>query len=909
MEVVSGLIQTGVFMAYRNLPAWGERGAGVRRWGDFREKGRILTPQRRVWLHDDPMPAPLLFRRRLINAIEEDGNQLIYIYGPAGYGKSALARQWAESQSKPTVWFEGSSSSNAAELLRLLISKITESVPALEPKLDGFEIPDSLTIEVLGRFLGILEKDKTLFNLVIDNAESIRKSHNEFSRFLVSQLPTNIRLVLVTQTSPSTGFIKESGLDRFTVISPTELKFDQEEISQLAKQTVEKISTRQITEILKLTEGWPAGVHIAISQLEYSIDIEEMLGSIKTKGRQQFAIASKRILSTLDSEDFELVSSLCLLEEIDSEAALTISGNLDAVRKLTILSQESMVVEQTWTTPPRFSINPILRSALVDELQRSENFTEKVESVLSHLLNKGEINSLTKVLLEVGALKRLADIVRDPNFTEKIDASIQDSVARGSVNELKNWVLVAKSVPGLGEGPALILNFYVEFLSGNLPAAETHLQSLRAFLKGTNGKVGMNVLPDIAIMDSIALFARGRLEESFDVAIEAWKRSAKNHEDTRHHQITYLQLALWGAVISDDDKKVQIISEILDSELMKKIANSRFTVVMGMRALIAAHEGRFTETRNQLVSPSSTANSVRSSGFFGPYGVVLAQSMLLGESGELETSVNILKEASDQALASSNFPMTVALLGRLSYHLQLLGRSQEALDVISKARQIVEVNSLGAVMTSAIDMWEARVRHLLPDTERVNELVARSRPTYLIRAFQAAIYINSNSDKAVAIMETFDLQIPKQQLTYHLFKAHLLQDSPIKQLEEVRKAVEVGAKHGYFNHFLTQRSDVIQAYISLAAEYPTSFNERLARAAGERLNEMMVGNSQGGESLTRREADILRHLATGLPIRDIANNLNISKNTIKTHLRNLYRKLGAEDRRDAVEKGKRLLKV
>jgi ATP/maltotriose-dependent transcriptional regulator MalT len=342
---------------------------------------------------------------------------------------------------------------------------------------------------------------------------------------------------------------------------------------------------------------------------------------------------------------------------------------------------------------------------------------------------------------------------------------------------------------------------------------------------------------------------------------------------------------------------------------MKKIAISRYTVAMGMRALIAAHEGRFTETRNQLVVPGSAANSARASGFFGPYGVVLAQSMLLGESGELETSVNILREASDQALASSNFPMSVALLGRLSYHLQLLGRSQEALDVISKARKIVEVNTLGAAMTNAIDMWEARVRHLLLDAERVNEIIARAEPTYLIRAFQAATYINSNSDKASAVIETFDLQIPKQQLTYHLFKAHLLQDSPAKQLEEVRKAVEVGAKHGYFNHFLTQRSDVIQAYISLAAEYPTSFNERLARAAGERLNEMMVGRTYGGESLTRREADILRHLATGLPIRDIAKNLNISKNTIKTHLRNLYRKLGAEDRRDAVEKGKRLLKV
>jgi len=121
--------------------------------------------------------------------------------------------------------------------------------------------------------------------------------------------------------------------------------------------------------------------------------------------------------------------------------------------------------------------------------------------------------------------------------------------------------------------------------------------------------------------------------------------------------------------------------------------------------------------------------------------------------------------------------------------------------------------------------------------------------------------------------------------------------------------VEIGSRHGYFNIFLLQRSDVIQQYITLAAESPTAFNERLARAAGVRLNEMMVGQGSGAESLTRREADILRHLATGLPLKEIAGNLNISKNTIKTHLRNLYRKLGAEDRKDAVAKGKRLLKV
>jgi DNA-binding NarL/FixJ family response regulator len=207
-------------------------------------------------------------------------------------------------------------------------------------------------------------------------------------------------------------------------------------------------------------------------------------------------------------------------------------------------------------------------------------------------------------------------------------------------------------------------------------------------------------------------------------------------------------------------------------------------------------------------------------------------------------------------------------------------------------------------------MWEIRVRHMLFDAERVQELIKRITPSYFVRSFQAATSISTGNFEMVRNMiSTFDLEIPRQAITYHLFMAYLLKDSTSAQIKELVKAIEIGSKHGYFHHFLTQRSDIMQHYISIASAIPTAFNERLARAAGEELNKMMIAKNDAGEALTRREADILRHLATGLPLKDIAANLNISKNTIKTHLRNLYKKLGAEDRKDAVEKGKKLLKV
>jgi DNA-binding CsgD family transcriptional regulator len=54
-----------------------------------------------------------------------------------------------------------------------------------------------------------------------------------------------------------------------------------------------------------------------------------------------------------------------------------------------------------------------------------------------------------------------------------------------------------------------------------------------------------------------------------------------------------------------------------------------------------------------------------------------------------------------------------------------------------------------------------------------------------------------------------------------------------------------------------------------------------------------------GEPLTDREQEILRMVATGVTNREVAYRLNISVNTVKVHLRNIFGKLGAESRTEA----------
>jgi LuxR family maltose regulon positive regulatory protein len=59
-------------------------------------------------------------------------------------------------------------------------------------------------------------------------------------------------------------------------------------------------------------------------------------------------------------------------------------------------------------------------------------------------------------------------------------------------------------------------------------------------------------------------------------------------------------------------------------------------------------------------------------------------------------------------------------------------------------------------------------------------------------------------------------------------------------------------------------------------------------------------------ALTDREQQILRYLSSTLSNTEIASELYLSVNTVKTHQRMIYRKLGADGRRDAIRRAKEL---
>jgi LuxR family maltose regulon positive regulatory protein len=85
----------------------------------------------------------------------------------------------------------------------------------------------------------------------------------------------------------------------------------------------------------------------------------------------------------------------------------------------------------------------------------------------------------------------------------------------------------------------------------------------------------------------------------------------------------------------------------------------------------------------------------------------------------------------------------------------------------------------------------------------------------------------------------------------------------------------------------------------------TAYGEQVVELLGY-LRGQPVSGVRLTDPLSERELEILQYLPTPLDQRELCSALFISRNTLKTHLRSTYRKLGVQTRREAVLQAERL---
>ncbi len=113
----------------------------------------------------------------------------------------------------------------------------------------------------------------------------------------------------------------------------------------------------------------------------------------------------------------------------------------------------------------------------------------------------------------------------------------------------------------------------------------------------------------------------------------------------------------------------------------------------------------------------------------------------------------------------------------------------------------------------------------------------------------------------------------------------------------------------WFDYLHVARAHPDEIYIFLiAASFLTLGVYIGARALGGAPPKPFDGNPQAQASLgiSDRELEVLKEVAAGLSNKEIAKRLEVSPNTVKTHLARLFEKLDAKRRTDAIKKAREL---
>ena len=330
----------------------------------------------------------------------------------------------------------------------------------------------------------------------------------------------------------------------------------------------------------------------------------------------------------------------------------------------------------------------------------------------------------------------------------------------------------------------------------------------------------------------------------------------------------------------------------------------RLVMVPGARALAWFEAGRLTEAADTARAAEADARRLGFSQHFFAVDHLRALSGLALERRDLDTAERLTERV--LSITEQRRPLFefLALLDRARIW-AARGQVRDALATVATARQVVPGAS--PALLARADEQEALLRLSLGDLRTPAELAAQlpaARRGLLLARIALAAGDRQAVPEHLQAAALGDLT-PRQALVRQL----LLAAAAIERGDPAAGGILGGALHtarghGFLNTVITTAPQVAGYLVEHAAQLRSDpFVERLVAAALEvRAARPAAPSSRVlTEPLTAAEQRILTLLPTSTYLQ-IADTLYISRNTVKTHLRSIYQKLGVASRSQALER-------
>ena len=837
------------------------------------------------------LPPNYLSRKHLFSLLEQPSPSTSVVIAPAGYGKTSLVAEWALAQRDRVIWLTITESDSLQDMSALFIQATRNIIPGFAPWFE--KEPGLRPVEIVRRWGNELLTTGKDYIFVIDNLREHTSRDVDIASRLVEQFPPNIQFVTIRRDSIETVYATLSSRGQLAVVGTSDLAFSDSELAALAAMHKIPFDDCEIRQSLEAAHGWPAAVSMLMHQIAKNkkpIDFEKLIAS-QTEPLRALATS---VINTLDDITRSLITSLAVVQEFNHEQAEVILGEAYSYDLINQIALEGNYFSQTGSPEQTFEFSILLREVLLTELRKDKFKKMRIHAALvAFHENRNEPNLALEHSYLAGDFEKVAEIFPDA-------ARIMQATGRG--RELIRWSVFAGDNSELG----LLKRGTVE-LAGRLALQEydtvaSMMDQMNFDAKGTvlEGFIEQLTYGSKAHID----LALGRFEEfdkSFAIALSSTEGPLTLGIE---EQIGILRLAAMKSFILDQTEEVESIYEQAKALANKSKLPNNHLLLSSMNAMVLFQIGDY---RRAFEAASITYSQFTKRGYVGIFGPL--DSMFIMARCHLEfarprKAFEMFGQIRNLGEQWKQWSWHFFADGYFARDLVIRGMVTEALDNIKSARARAEAIEYSEGLVSIIDLSELFIRFTVKDNDRLGALLERAPKLRFVQQIQLAYDERMGKKSVREDVKNLPTRTPREKIWKHLADTHEVIDQENLALKEMKKALEIGATVGAKETFLRQSTEMGNLIMKIAGDNPTVYLEDLASSVAERIKSQNNRPSEFAASLTKRELEVLRHLSTDRPISVIAESLHISLNTMKTHLKNLYRKMEVDGRVSAVEKAK-----
>jgi LuxR family maltose regulon positive regulatory protein len=851
-------------------------------------------------------------RARLLDSLRRGvGGDLTLLAAPAGCGKTTLLTSWiAEEDGRaPIAWLSvGPEESDRRRFWAGAVAALGRATPSLR----SLAVPPR---EHLDAFL------PTLVNTLADLDGSLTLILDDFHcanepavvadlESLLLHAPASLRIVVASRIDPAFRLQRLRLAGRLVEIRGADLAFTVRETHELLRGLGVPLEREDVEALHERTDGWAAGLRLAALSLEGHDDTQGFIAGFAGGNRAVSDYLLTEVVSRQPAETLELLMRVAIVDQFTGDLADALAGTTGSDRRLSALARDQGLVTAVDTQAAWYRINPLLREVLRLELEnRHPDEVCRLHAIAArwHLERALPVEAVSHGI-EARDWAFVADALGGHWLSLVMRGHgprLREMIANVPVAELRADAELALAAAGLALD------------GGHHPRADDLLAVAHERADELPGKRRRRFAITCTATTLYRARMRGDMDEALSAARVALDESWEHEVATEVRALTLANRGIaefWSDELPaarDDLTDATALARDCDNDYILFLAQSYAAIAAVSAGWVdeAVHRGEaaieLAEQRGWTVLPHATMAYL-----------ALATARLW--SNQVVAAEELLDRARAAACHSTERLLPVAIV-QVDARLRLSrGEPLTALERLLAAKRKAG-EPLPRFLRAATAILEAEARLAIGEVERAHAVladpvVAHSGPDGLLGLARLEL---AAGDPGGAIRDVVEFLADERgpARPFARVEAAVIDaiardaagDDPGAR-RAIEHALDLAEPRAYIHPILRHGAPVrslLRRHLSNGTAHRALAGDLLA-ALDSAVTSERPAVAPLLEPLSERELTVLRYLPTMMSNAEIAAEMFVSVNTVKTHLKHVYRKLSVTDRRGAVARSREL---